>query len=79
MKPGSQWGVAALGHPDGGGNRRRRNEYVGDGKGPKSNTVGSGQNKWQERKVYKSWDRSGGVKAVSQKKKFTYDSGEREK
>ena len=70
MRTGSQWGVATLGHPDGGGNIPRRNEYLGDGKGPKSNTVGSGQSKWQEKKVYKSWDRSEGVKAVSKENKF---------
>lgn len=53
-----QWGVAALGHPDGGGNKSRRAEYLGDGtaKGPRSSTVGTGQNKWVTPKEFKPWN-----------------------
>jgi len=54
-KPGSQWGVASIGHPDGGGSKRRRNEYLGDG-GPRTSTVGTGQNKWVKKKEFKPWN-----------------------
>ena len=67
-KPGTKWGVASLGHPDGHGNRPRRAEYLGDGltKGPRTSTVGTGQNKWVEKKEFKPWDPdSVKVKAVS--------------
>lgn len=59
VKPGTKWGVASLGHPDGGGNQPRRAEYLHDGKpvGPRSSTVGNGQNKWVEPKEYIPWKR----------------------
>lgn len=56
-----RWGVAALGHPDGGGNRSRRAQYLGDGtppKGPKSSTVGTGRSKWVTPKEFKPWNPS---------------------
>lgn len=53
-----QWGIAALGHPDGGGNRRRKAEYLGTGSAqvPKTSTVGSGRNKWVTPKEFKPWN-----------------------
>ncbi len=58
VKPGTQWGIASLGHPDGGGNRFRRAEYLGDGTttGPRTSTVGTGQNKWVKKKEFKPWN-----------------------
>mmetsp|Transcript_9938 Transcript_9938/g.13907 ORF Transcript_9938/g.13907 Transcript_9938/m.13907 type:complete len:239 (-) Transcript_9938:104-820(-) len=62
MRKGSQWGVAALGHPDGGGNAPRRGEYLGDGGGggggrsSGANTVGTGRNKWVKPKEFKPWN-----------------------
>ncbi len=70
VKPGNQWGVASLGHPDGQGNRPRRAEYLGDGlsKGPRTSTVGTGQSKWVKKKEFKPWDpNSVKVKAASRK------------
>jgi hypothetical protein len=67
-KPGSQWGVASLGHPNGGGNKPRRAEYLGDGvtTGPRTSTVGTGQNKWVKKKEFEPWNPdSVKVKAVS--------------
>ena len=60
LNKNSQWGVAALGHPDGSGQRAqtRRNEYLGDGSAPPrspSSTVGTGQNKWVKPKEFKPW------------------------
>lgn len=59
-----QWGVATLGHPDGGGNRSRRAEYLGAGstQGPKTSTVGTGRNKWVKPKIFKPWNPSEPVK-----------------
>lgn len=52
----AKWGIAALGHPDGGGNARRRGELIGDGKGPRTSTVGTGQSKWVDAsQKYKPW------------------------
>ena len=54
-----QWGIAALGHPDGRGSSAvvRRNEFLGDGKpGPKSSTVGTGRNKWVNPKPFVPWN-----------------------
>uniref|UniRef100_A0A7S4I752 J domain-containing protein n=1 Tax=Odontella aurita TaxID=265563 RepID=A0A7S4I752_9STRA len=55
-----QWGIAALGHPDGGGNARRRAEYLTDGGEKKSrlrsSTVGTGRNKWVKPKEFKPWN-----------------------
>lgn len=58
-KPGSKWGIASLGHPDGGGNKPRRAEFLSDGKPYpiRSSTVGNGRNKWVEPKEYKPWNR----------------------
>lgn len=67
-KAGNQWGIASLGHPDGRGNQPRRGEYLADGldSGPRSNSVGTGQNKWVRKKEFKAWDpNSVKVKAVS--------------
>lgn len=59
----NKWGVAALGHPDGGGNARRRGELIGDGKGPKTSTVGTGQSKWVDAsQKYKPWSPPGEIK-----------------
>jgi len=57
-KPGSQWGVASLGHPDGGGSKPRRAEYLGDGTsaGPRTSTFGTGQNKWVKKKEFIPWN-----------------------
>jgi hypothetical protein len=55
-----QWGIAALGHPDGSGNRLRKAEYLGDGmarNGPRSSTVGTGRSKWVKPKEFKPWKR----------------------
>lgn len=54
------WGVASIGHPDGGGNRVRREEYLGAGDSSSSprrtsNSVGSGQNKWVRKKKFVPW------------------------
>mmetsp|Transcript_2093 Transcript_2093/g.2993 ORF Transcript_2093/g.2993 Transcript_2093/m.2993 type:complete len:207 (+) Transcript_2093:74-694(+) len=53
-----QWGVAALGHPDGSGNRLRRGEYLEDSNGNRrrSFTLGTGQNKWVTPKKFKPWN-----------------------
>jgi len=60
QKPGSQWGVASLGHPDGLGNSPRRGEYLSDGTsptdGPRTNTVGNGQSKWVSKKDFIPWN-----------------------
>lgn len=59
-----QWGVAALGHPDGGGTRTRRGEYLGAGgttQGPKTSSVGTGRNKWVQPKEFKPWKPQGPV------------------
>lgn len=48
------WGVAALGHPSGGGVKLKRGEYLGDGK-PRSSTVGTGRSKWVEPKEFQPW------------------------
>jgi curved DNA-binding protein CbpA len=51
------WGVAALGHPSGGGVRIKRGEYLGDGKAPpRSSTVGTGQSKWVKRREFQPWN-----------------------
>uniref|UniRef100_A0A7S1ZMM7 J domain-containing protein n=1 Tax=Ditylum brightwellii TaxID=49249 RepID=A0A7S1ZMM7_9STRA len=61
IKKGSQWGIATLGHPDGGGNapRQKRGEYLGDGgksrKGS-AHSVGTGQSKWVKPKEFKPWN-----------------------
>jgi len=75
-KPGSQWGVASLGHPDGGGSSpRRRAEYLGDGDdggggGPRTSTFGTGQNKWVKKKEFIPWNRDDvKVTAASRAKK----------
>jgi curved DNA-binding protein CbpA len=57
-----QWGIAALGHPDGGGNKRRRAEYLGEGSAPKTSTVGTGRNKWVKPKEFKPWTPSEPIK-----------------
>ena len=54
------WGVASIGHPDGGGNRARRGEYLDAGdssSGPRrtSNSVGTGHNKWVTKKKFVPW------------------------
>lgn len=50
------WGIAALGHPDGGGIKLKRGEYLGDGGKPKiSSSVGTGQSKWVKPKEFKPW------------------------
>lgn len=53
-----QWGLPALGHPDGkrGNALSRSSEYLGDGSGKKTGTVGSGINKWVQPKEFKPWD-----------------------
>ena len=52
----NKWGIAALGHPDGRGTQRHRAEYIGDGKGPSSQTLGTGQSKWVlNTPIYQSW------------------------
>jgi len=60
IKPGSQWGVASLGHPDGLGNSPRRGEYLSDGSGPtdgpRTSTVGTGQSKWVSKKEFVPWN-----------------------
>ena len=65
-----EWGVASIGHPNGLGssNIPRRGEYIGVGEdnANKSNTVGSGWNKWVSKKKFVPWDPSQvKVKAVS--------------
>jgi curved DNA-binding protein CbpA len=61
MKPvvsitNNKWGIAALGHPDGRGTPRQRADFIGDGKGPSSQTLGTGQSKWVDStKTYQSW------------------------
>ena len=68
VKPGNQWGIASLGHPSGSGNKPRRAEYLGDGTstGPRSSTVGTGQNKWVKKKEFIPWNPDDvKVKAVS--------------
>jgi len=47
-----------LGHPDGRGliQRNGRAEYLGDGKAPRSSSVGRGLNKWVEPKEFKPWN-----------------------
>jgi curved DNA-binding protein CbpA len=60
-----QWGVATLGHPDGGGSRSRRAEYLGAGgtvQAPKTSTVGTGRNKWVKPKEFKPWNPNEKVK-----------------
>jgi hypothetical protein len=50
-KPKSQWGIASIGHPDGGGSQsRRRNEYLGGGydDGRRRKSI--------PKKEYKQWD-----------------------
>lgn len=77
MKVGSKWGIASLGHPDGGGNKPRRAEYIGDGlaSGPRSSTVGTGQSKWVDRKEFKPWNPdSVKVKAVNRKSQTRTES-----
>jgi hypothetical protein len=69
MKAGSQWGTVSLGHPLGLGNNPRRAEYLGDGLGQRRNTVGTGQNKWVEKKEFKPWNPEDvKVKSLSQTK-----------
>eukprot|EP00568_Trieres_chinensis_P004205 CAMPEP_0183297498 /NCGR_PEP_ID=MMETSP0160_2-20130417/4778_1 /TAXON_ID=2839 ORGANISM="Odontella Sinensis, Strain Grunow 1884" /NCGR_SAMPLE_ID=MMETSP0160_2 /ASSEMBLY_ACC=CAM_ASM_000250 /LENGTH=211 /DNA_ID=CAMNT_0025459335 /DNA_START=178 /DNA_END=813 /DNA_ORIENTATION=- len=51
-----QWGIAALGHPDGGGTPRRRGEFLGDGREPKSSTVGTGRSKWVKPREFQPWN-----------------------
>jgi curved DNA-binding protein CbpA len=65
MKPADafdkpQWGVGELGHPNGGG-VRRRGELLGSGSGRSgsgspSSTVGTGQNKWVTPKPFVPWN-----------------------
>jgi hypothetical protein len=45
-----------LGHPDGRGVVMTRGEYLGDGGKTKSSSVGTGRNKWVQRKEFKPWD-----------------------
>jgi curved DNA-binding protein CbpA len=65
-----QWGIAALGHPDGSGSRLRKAEYIGDGigiKGPRSSTVGTGRSKWVKPKEFKPWKKYDEEKLHSKK------------
>ena len=50
-----QWGVAAIGHPSGTGNAYVKAEYLGDGIGKKTGTVGTGRNKWVKPKKFEPW------------------------
>ena len=45
-----------LGHPDGRGAVSARGEYIGQTKGPKSSSVGTGRNKWVKPKEFKPWN-----------------------
>lgn len=79
LNAGKKWGIASLGHPDGGGNKPRRAEYLGDGltSGPRTSTVGTGQNKWVQKKEFKPWNPdSVKVKAVSRQSNLN-DKGKR--
>lgn len=72
MKKGT-WGVAALGHPSGGGVKLKRGEYLGDGssKGT-SSTVGTGRNKWVTPRELKPWKpQEGDMKRASLSKPAT--------
>jgi hypothetical protein len=58
------WGVATLGHPNGGGVVRRRGELLGSGS--PSSSVGTGQSKWVTPKPFVPWNPNNvKVKAVS--------------
>jgi curved DNA-binding protein CbpA len=71
----NKWGVAALGHPDGGGNARRRGEFISDGKGSKSNTVGTGKSKWVDaNQKYKPWSPPSEIKRAG-KAQMEFKSG----
>jgi hypothetical protein len=48
------WGVAALGHPSGGGITLKRGEYLNSGR--KSSTVGTGRSKWVTPKQFQPWN-----------------------
>jgi hypothetical protein len=48
------WGVAALGHPSGGGISLKRGEFLTSGL--KSSTVGTGRSKWVTPKEFRPWN-----------------------
>lgn len=52
-----QWGAVAIGHPSGTGNAYVKAEYLGDGIGKNTGTVGTGWNKWVKPKKFEPWDR----------------------
>jgi curved DNA-binding protein CbpA len=53
------WGVATLGHPNGGGIKIKRGEYLQDGLGNgRSSSVGTGQSKWVTSRKLEPFDPS---------------------
>ncbi|KAL7541981.1 hypothetical protein ACHAXR_012172 [Thalassiosira sp. AJA248-18] len=67
-----KWGVASLGHPDGRGTSAGRGEYLatGDRNGQRSSTVGTGQNKWVQKKEFRPWNpEEGAMRGMSQYRK----------
>lgn len=64
----ANYNVGLLGHPDGrGATYGRPAEYIGDGKRPKTSSVGRGLNKWVTPKEFKPWNGQGTVRGPGQR------------
>ncbi|KAL7482808.1 hypothetical protein ACHAW6_008470 [Cyclotella cf. meneghiniana] len=56
LRRGGSWGISQLGHPNGRGVPRGRAEYLSSGeKRRTSASVGTGMNKWVNKKEFKPW------------------------